>query len=364
MGKRSLNPDDISNIRETLADPPDPTTLINKGDFERGVISTGSTLLDLAISAKRVHGGGVPAGIMMEVYGPSSSGKTALLADLAASAKYHGGDVRFGDPEGRLDTAYARRCGLDLLPGEYYRPDTVDELEAEVLGWKPKPSTQGAINLACADSIAAFSTAAEMEAGHKMAAAKRAQMFHQMFRKAGRLIANNGWIIACSNHEQINFDSGARTTPGGNALKYWASIRIRVSKDYQGGTITRSWLRPSDEVDVKGKPIGKKEIKIDTGIRATAKIVKNSVSDPFREVPLFIMFGIGIDDIRGNLQWLKETSKATTYDCINRAMTQISPAIKYIETYNLEAQLREKVIQLWNEIDAHFTVDRKSKVRF
>lgn len=368
MGKRQLAHIDNNNpaadsVQTELDNPADPTILLNEGDFERGVISTGSTLLDLAISAKRVHGGGLPAGVILEIFGPSSSGKTAVLAEIAAGAKYHGGVVRYDDPEGRLDTAYARQCGLHLEDDEYDRPGTVDELEANVLGWQPKPIVPSAVNVTCEDSLAAFTTEAEI-AGHKMAAAKRAAQYHALFRKAGRLIANEGWIIACSNQEQINFETGARTTPGGNAIKYWASIRIRISKDYQGGTLTRSWQRPSDEVDAKGKPVGKKEIKKDVGIRSTARIVKNSISDPFNEVPIFIMFNVGIDDIRGNLQWLKETTKVSKYDCINREMAQIEPAIKYIEAYNLEAQLREKVIALWAEIDNHFKVDRKPKVRF
>jgi RecA/RadA recombinase len=368
MGKRQLTHIDNTNtaadsVQENNDNPADPTILLNEGDFDRGVISTGSTLLDLAISAKRVYGGGIPAGIILEIFGPSSSGKTAILAEIAASAKYHGGVVRYDDPEGRLDTVYARQCGLDLADDEYDRPGTVDELEANILGWQPKPLVTGAINVTCEDSLAAFTTEAEI-AGHKMAAAKRAQMYHQMFRKAGRLIANEGWIIACSNQEQINFESGARTTPGGNAIKYWASVRIRIAKAYQSGDITRTWQRPSDEKDDKGKPIGKVEIKKTVGIKAIVKVVKNSVSDPFNEVPVYIMFNVGIDDIRGNLQWLKDTTKASKYDCITRQMSQMQPAIKFIEQFNHEAALRDKVIALWAEIDNHFKVERKLKVRF
>lgn len=329
------------------------TDFINDGDFTRGVISTGSTLLDLAISANRVHGGGIPAGVILEIYGPSSSGKTAVLAEIGASAKAKGGVVMYDDPEARLDTAYAARCGLVLCEDEYNRPDTVDQLELDILGWKPKPATPGAICVRCEDSLAAFSTVAEIEAGHKMAAAKRAQAYHQLFRKLGRKINGEGWVIACSNQEQVNFESGAKTTPGGNAIKYWASIRIRIAKDYQKGELKRTW-----------KIAGNHTVEKITGIRSNAKVIKNSCDDPFREVPIFIIFGQGVDDIRGNLQWLKETMALDYYDCINTQYKQLDPAIRYIEEYNLEAELREKVIALWNSIEAHFRTDRKPKVRF
>jgi len=328
--------------------------IVNAGDFTRGVISTGSTLLDLSISSNRVRGGGIPAGVIIEIFGPSSSGKTALLADIGASAKYNGGVVMYDDPEARLDTDYARKCGLTLVKGEYNRPNTVEELEDGILKWKPKPQKEGAICVRCEDSLAAFSTDAELgPKGHKMAAAKRAQAYHQLFRKLGRRISTEGWIIACSNHEQTNFETGAKTTPGGNAVKYWASLRIRIFPTYQKSEIKRTW-----------KITTEKTVEKVVGMRSTCRIVKSSCDDPKREVPVFIIFGKGIDDIRGNLQWMKETLGLEAYDCVEKTYATIDPAIRYIEDHNLEAALREKVIDLWNSIEDHFRIERKEKVRF
>jgi len=344
---------DLDDIAKTVNTDIKKEDIISNGDFSQGVISTGSTLLDLAISSNRIHGGGIPAGVILEVFGPSSSGKTAILAEVGASAKAKGGAVMYDDPEARLDTAYAARCGLKLADNEYNKPDTVDQLEDEILTWQPKPKKQGAICVRCEDSLAAFSTVAEIENNHKMAAAKRAQAYHQLFRKLGRKINNKGWIIVCSNQEQVNFDSGSRTTPGGNAIKYWASIRIRIAKDYRKGEIKKTW-KISNGCTVE-KVIG---------IRSTARIIKNSCDDPFREIPIFIIFGQGVDDIRGNLQWIKETMGADNYDCIETTYTQIEPAIRYIEEHNLESNLREKVIALYNSIERHFRTERKEKVRF
>ena len=341
-----------AEVQEAINGPVHRADMINEGDFKRGVLSTGSTLLDCAISSERVYGGGVPAGVILEIYGPSSSGKTAILAELAASAKHKGGAVRFEDPEGRLDNEYAKKCGLDLAKGEYFRPDTVEDYFEGLQGWQPK-GKKGALHVSCGDSIAAFSTRAEMaDPAMEYAAAKRAQKYTQGFRTLGRQIAHSGWIVMGSNHEVINFDTGAKTTPGGNAWKYWASIRLRIAKAYRQGDIKRTWKISSQTVE-----------RI-IGIRSDIKVVKNSCGQPFREVPVFIIFGRGVDDVRGNLWWLKHTLGTDKYDCVDKEYSDIYAAIKYVEDNNLEGPLRDKVIKLWNTIDLHFTDDRKPKVRF
>lgn len=342
-----------ADVQAAINAPVDRADTINEGDFERGVLSTGSTLLDCAISSERMYGGGVPAGVILEIYGPSSSGKTAILAELAASAKFKGGAARFDDPEGRLDTKYAEQCGLILNKKEYGRPDTVEDLFEGLDKWAPK-AKKGTLSVSCEDSIAAFSTRAEMaDPTMEYAAAKRAQKYHQGFRTLGRRIAQEGWIIACSNHELQQFDTGAKTTPGGNALKYWASIRLRIAKAYRQGDIKRQWTI------TKGNTVERI-----IGIRSDVKVVKNSTGQPFREAPVFIIFGKGVDDVRGNLWWLKKTLGTEKYDCVDKQYTDIYAAIKYVEDNNLEPQLRDKVIKLWGTIDLHFKDTRKPKVRF
>jgi RecA/RadA recombinase len=97
------------------------------GDFGT-VISTGSTLLDLAISGGRIRGGGLPGGILVEVFGPSGSGKTVLLSEIAGAVQRQGGSIMFKDPEARLNPQFAKLFGLELKEGDYSNPDTVNEV--------------------------------------------------------------------------------------------------------------------------------------------------------------------------------------------------------------------------------------------
>jgi len=91
-------------------------------------VSTGSTLLDLAISGGRVRGGGLPAGILVEIFGPSGSGKTVLLSSIAGCIQEKGGLVKFHDPEARINPTFSKMFGMKLEDGDYYRPDTVPEV--------------------------------------------------------------------------------------------------------------------------------------------------------------------------------------------------------------------------------------------
>lgn len=102
------------------------------------VISTGSTLVDLAISGNRVRGGGLPGGILVEAFGDSSAGKTALLSDVAASIQNKKGTVTICDPEARLDKTYCEIYGLDLGSAGYERPDTVNEMISMLRNWVPR----------------------------------------------------------------------------------------------------------------------------------------------------------------------------------------------------------------------------------
>ncbi|GAG72138.1 unnamed protein product, partial [marine sediment metagenome] len=109
-----------------------------KYDGTSKFISTGSTLLDLAISGGRVHGGGIPGGIMVEVFGPSGSGKTALLCEIAGMIQKQEGETSFHDPEARLNQQFARMFGFDIDFDKVLHPDTVPELFEAIRKWKPK----------------------------------------------------------------------------------------------------------------------------------------------------------------------------------------------------------------------------------
>ena len=196
---------------------------IDKPFLSSKVISTGSTLLDLAISGGRIRGGGVPGGIIMEVFGPSGSGKTAILSELCASSQANGGEVCFLDPEARLDRQYCNIYGLSLPDKAYYRPDTVTEMFTFIEEWSP--SSSDTINVIAADSLAALSTETEMEDRDKMGM-RRAKEFSEGLRKTCRLIANKEWLIACSN--QVREGVMGEVTPGGKGIPFYSSLRIRV----------------------------------------------------------------------------------------------------------------------------------------
>ena len=107
------------------------------------MISTGSTLLDLAITGGRVHGGGLPGGILVEIYGPKGCGKTVLLCEIGGAVQRQGGEVLFGDPEARLNKQFAKIFDLDADSMDYRMPDKVPELFGAVREWEP--GTEGAL---------------------------------------------------------------------------------------------------------------------------------------------------------------------------------------------------------------------------
>jgi len=183
------------------------------------MISTGSTLLDLAISGGRVRGGGMPAGILVEIFGPASSGKTVLLSEIAGAIQRQKGDVMFHDPEARLNKQFARIFDLDTDEMNYSTPDTVPEVFKAVRKWVPEGE---GIHGVFADSLAALSTDMEMEKdeGDKMGM-RRAKEFSEELRKTCRVLSKNNYLMVCSNQIRQNLDAGPYgqryKSPGGEA---------------------------------------------------------------------------------------------------------------------------------------------------
>ena len=173
------------------------------------VISTGSTLLDLAISGGRFKEGGVPTGIFVEVFGPSGAGKTVLLCQLAGNVQAKGGDIMFHDPEARLNKQFAALFGLDSTEIEYTMPDTIPQVFKSVRQWVPKEKATDKIYGVFADSLAALSTDMEMdkEEGDKMGM-RRAKEFSEELRKTCRIITQNDVLMVCSNQVRQNADAG------------------------------------------------------------------------------------------------------------------------------------------------------------
>lgn len=321
------------------------------------VVSTGCTLLDLAISGGRVKGGGLPGGIMVEVFGGSGSGKTAILVETAASVQAKGGEAHIADPEARLDQEYAKLYGLELDKKHYYRPNTVGDvknkqgkvveqgLEGLLIDWEPE--NPAVINLFGADSLAALSTGMEMDEGDKRGQ-RKAKELSEMCRKISRIIAHEHKLVMFTN--QIRDGEYGPNTPGGHAVPFHASLRIACNQ--------------KKKIEAVKKNENGKEIKKIIGIESELFIRKSSIDDPFRTCMMYLMFGFGIDDVRGNLQYLKDMTNLTTYDAITKSFTRLNSAIQHIENNDLEADLREAVIEVWESNEKLFKDNRKKKRRF
>ena len=331
----------------------EPTNLqeYSEGDFGI-VMSTGSTLLDLAISSGRIHGGGIPSGIFVELFGPPGSGKTVLLCEVAGNVQRLGGEAMFKDPEARLNPQFAKLFGLEIKEGLYSAPDTVTEIFEAVDEWEP--ANPNVINGIFADSLAALSTDLEMEKkeGDKMGG-RRAKEFSEGLRKTCRIIKKKKYLMVCSNQLRENFNAGPYgqkyNSPGGMAIKHYASLSLRFH---------------TPEKIIEKRNTAGKEMKKVVGVNTIVEVYKSSVWKPHRTAPLTILFDYGIDDIRQNLQFIKDYTKITSYGLKGRIIDKsMEKAIQYIEKNELESVLREEVINLWEEIERQFDSNRKTKTR-
>lgn len=322
------------------------------GDITR-MISTGSTLLDLAVSGGRKKGGGIPGGILVEVFGPNSAGKTVILCEIAGGIQRQGGAAMFHDPEARLNKQFARIFDFDTDTIEYSTPDTVTEVFEQARAWEPK-GAKNAIHGLFTDSLAALSTDLEMEnkEGDKMGM-RRAKEFSEQLRKTCRILTKNNWLMVCSNQVRQNADAGGYgekyTTPGGVSVGFYASLRLRA----------KSVEKLHKEIKVAGKTV-KKVI----GVKTEFEVYKSSIWKPFRSAPVYIIFDYGIDDVRANLQFVKDYTKNTTYTVHGESLdTSLEKAIQKVEEQGLEDSLREEVIELWQSIEDNFSSQRKPKQR-
>jgi len=345
--ERTKGKEPLSAQMKRKSEKPHEEKITEEGNF-RTVISTGSTLLDLAISGGRVRGGGLPGGILVEVFGPSGSGKTIFLSEVAGAVQRQGGEVRFDDPEARLDSPFAKMFGLTITKENYARPDTLKEVFEAVRAWKPKP--EGVIHGSFADSLAAFTTEEEMDDNDAYGMRKGKEASKEL-RLTCREIAAKNYLMVCSN--QIRDVIGAtgnqeRTkSPGGRAWEFYPSLRLRFSN-----------VR---KLDMELKVAGKEQKRI-IGIRTDIFVYKSSIWKPFRTAPVTILFDYGIDDLRENIQYIKDNTLFTTYTLGGENLSNdMNKAIKIIEKGNLEQQLREEVISLWEEIEDKFKQERKLK---
>lgn len=248
-------------------------------------IPTGSLALDAALGI-----GGVPKGRLIEIYGPESSGKTTLALHIVAQAQKRGGEVAFVDAEHALDPDYAARIGVDIDSMLVSQPDTGEQ----ALEITDALVRSGAVDVVVVDSVAALTPRAEIEGemGDTFVGLQ-ARLMSQALRKLAGNISKTNCVVIFINQLRMKIGvmyGNPETTTGGNALKFYASVRIDIRRT---------------EAIKNGTEI--------VGNRTRAKIVKNKVAPPFKEAIFDIMYGEGIS------KWGELVDLAVQLDLINKS---------------------------------------------
>lgn len=297
----------------------------DKAEETLEVIPTGSIGLDHALGV-----GGFPRGRVIEIYGPESSGKTTLAIHAIASAQKQGGIAAFIDAEHAFDRFYAEKLGVDIENLLISQPDNGEQ----ALEIADNLISSGAIDIIVIDSVAALTPKAEIEG--EMGDSKmglQARLMSQALRKLTATISKTGCCCIFINQlrDKIGVMFGSpETTTGGNALKFYASIRLDIRRVTQ--------IKEGEEA---------------TGNHVRVKVVKNKVAPPFRKAEFDIMFGEGISklgeiiDIGVEMNIIKKSGSWFSYE--DAKLGQGRDSVKQVLTDNpelsdqIEAKIREQL---------------------
>lgn len=297
-------------------------------------IPTGALSLDIALGI-----GGVPRGRIIEVYGPESSGKTTVALHMIAEAQKMGGEAAFIDAEHALDPVYAKKLGVDIDNLIVSQPDTGEQaLEiAEAL------VRSGAIDILVVDSVAALVPKAEIDGDMgDTHVALQARLMSQALRKLAGVLnkSKTAAIFINQLREKVGIMFGnPEVTPGGRALKFYASVRMEVRRT--------ETLKTNNEM---------------IGNRTRVKVVKNKVAPPFKEAEFDIMYGEGISresnvlDVAVNMDIVEKAGAWFSYsgNRIGQGRENVKQYLKENPEIcdEIEAKIRAKLLANSNDVDS------------